>query len=273
MWENLAWPEVTGWQIISILQGGRKEESMGLFNWFRRSSQDQRESGDNSMRWSWFGGRRILRFGSYIFPKDAAEGDRLDLQHHLLKLSLGGNYRAPVRQPRAILDVACGTGIWCRELAQEFPNAQVTGFDIDSTPMDSSRKRLGPSGQFPANFHFLEANALKPFLLRMPPSISHTPGFWQASCRSNNGPPCWQKWRVSRAPAAISNLSKTNCRSAPAQHLTSWWGSRFRCCASMASMKEPGHISSNISDRPVWSACSSAALSWGLDALPAVNSG
>ncbi|HLV98790.1 MAG TPA: class I SAM-dependent methyltransferase [Ktedonobacterales bacterium] len=136
---------------------------MGLFNWFRRSSQDQRESGDNSMRWSWFGGRRILRFGSYIFPKDAAEGDRLDLQHHLLKLSLGGNYRAPVRQPRAILDVACGTGIWCRELAQEFPNAQVTGFDIDSTPMDSSRKRLGPSGQFPANFHFLEANALKPF--------------------------------------------------------------------------------------------------------------
>src|SRR5579871_1366914 len=163
MWENLAWPEVTGWQIISILQGGRKEESMGLFNWFRRSSQDQRESGDNSMRWSWFGGRRILRFGSYIFPKDAAEGDRLDLQHHLLKLSLGGNYRAPVRQPRAILDVACGTGIWCREMALEFPRAQVVGFDIDRTPLEASLARLGPGGQFPPNFKFLEANALERF--------------------------------------------------------------------------------------------------------------
>ncbi len=105
----------------------------------------------------------MSRFGSYIFPKDAAEGNRLDLQHHLLKLALGGNYRTPVRQPRAILDVASGTGIWCRELAQEFSGSQVMGFDVDSTPMEASRQRLGPSGQFPANFHFQEANALKPF--------------------------------------------------------------------------------------------------------------
>jgi ubiquinone/menaquinone biosynthesis C-methylase UbiE len=133
---------------------------MRLFGWFRRAPQDQTA---NVERWSWLGGHRILSFGSYIFPKDAAEGNRLDLQHHLLKLALGGNYRTPVRQPRAILDVACGTGIWCRELAQEFPGSQVTGFDVDSTPMEASRQRLGPSGQFPANFHFQEANALKPF--------------------------------------------------------------------------------------------------------------
>jgi ubiquinone/menaquinone biosynthesis C-methylase UbiE len=141
----------------------RKEGIMRLFGWFRRAPQEQKEAVENAQRWSWFRGRRILRFGSYIFPKDAAEGNRLDLQHHLLKLSLGGNYRAPVRQPRAILDVACGTGIWCRELALEFPQAQVTGFDIDSIPLEASRQRLGPRGQFPANFRFLEANALKPF--------------------------------------------------------------------------------------------------------------
>lgn len=134
---------------------------MRLFGWFRRAADDEPDK--NRSRWQWFGGRRILSFGTYLFPKDAAEGNRLDLQHHLLKIALGGNYRAPVRQPRAILDVACGTGIWCRELAHEFPDAQFVGFDIDSTPLEASRQRLGPSGQFPANFRFLEANALKPF--------------------------------------------------------------------------------------------------------------
>jgi ubiquinone/menaquinone biosynthesis C-methylase UbiE len=134
---------------------------MRLFGWFRRAPDDQAAA--NRQRWNWFAGRRILSFGTYLFPKDAAEGNRLDLQHHLLKLALGSNYRAPVRQPRAILDVACGTGIWCRELALEFHDAEVVGFDIDSTPMEASRQRLGPRGEFPANFRFLEANALKPF--------------------------------------------------------------------------------------------------------------
>jgi ubiquinone/menaquinone biosynthesis C-methylase UbiE len=96
-------------------------------------------------------------------PKDKVEGDRLDLQHHLYKLMLGKNYRAPLRQPRAILDVACGTGIWGREMAQEFPRAQVIGFDIDRTPMEAALARLGPGGQFPPNFTFMEADALKPF--------------------------------------------------------------------------------------------------------------
>lgn len=136
---------------------------MRLFGWFRRASHHQAAPAPTDQRWSWFAGRRILSFGSYIFPKDVAEGNRLDLQHHLIKLSLGGNYRAPVRQPRKILDVACGTGIWCREMASEFPEAQVIGFDVDSTPMEASRARLGPNGQFPANFRFLEANALQPF--------------------------------------------------------------------------------------------------------------
>jgi ubiquinone/menaquinone biosynthesis C-methylase UbiE len=136
---------------------------MRLFGWFRPAPQNQTETARPPQRWSWFAGRRLLSFGAYIFPKDLAEGNRLDLQHHLIKLSLGGNYRAPVRQPRAILDVACGTGIWGREMAQEFPQAQVISFDVDPTPMEASLKRLGTAGQFPSNFRFMEANALKPF--------------------------------------------------------------------------------------------------------------
>ncbi len=137
---------------------------MRLFSWFRRSPPPAEQSqAEASRRWGWLGGRRILTNTPYIMPKDKAEGDRLDLQHHLLKLASGKNYRAPIRQPRAILDVACGTGIWGREMAQEFKRAQVTGFDIDRTPMEASLARLGPTGQFPGNFTFLEADAIKRF--------------------------------------------------------------------------------------------------------------
>ncbi len=137
---------------------------MLFFNWFRRAPrQTETSQAQPARRWAWLGGRRILTNTPYVFPKDKIEGDRLDLQHYLYRQALGGNYRAPIRQPRAILDVACGTGIWAREMAVEFKRAQVTGFDIDRTPMEASLARLGPSGQFPPNFHFLEADALKPF--------------------------------------------------------------------------------------------------------------
>ncbi|HEY7349928.1 MAG TPA: class I SAM-dependent methyltransferase [Ktedonobacterales bacterium] len=137
---------------------------MRLFGWFRRSPQ-QAEASDGSASHSqgWLGGRRILTNTPYVMPKDKAEGDRLDLQHHLYKLLLGRNYFARLRQPREILDVACGTGIWCREMALEFKQAQVIGFDIDRTPMEASLARLGPGGMFPPNFTFLEADAFQRF--------------------------------------------------------------------------------------------------------------
>lgn len=136
---------------------------MRLFGWFRRQPAEQTFPNSASRHWMWLGGRRMLAETPYIMPKDKLEGDRLDLQHHLLKLAGGGNYRAPLRQPRAILDVACGTGIWGREMALQFKRAQVIGFDIDRTPLEAALERLGPLGQFPANFRFLEADALKPF--------------------------------------------------------------------------------------------------------------
>lgn len=136
---------------------------MSLFGWFRWQQRVQAPGVSAQRRWFWLGGRRVLADTPYIMPKDVLEGERLDLQHHLLKLAGGGNYRAPLRQPHAILDVACGTGIWCREMALQFKRTQVVGFDIDRTPLEASRARLGPTGQFPANFQFLEGDALQPF--------------------------------------------------------------------------------------------------------------
>jgi ubiquinone/menaquinone biosynthesis C-methylase UbiE len=133
---------------------------MRLFFWRTPPSSDAVSA--QPRRWTWLGGRRILTNTPYVLPKDRAEGDRLDLQHHLLKVAAGGLYRAPVRQLHAILDVATGTGIWAREMALAFPKARVIGIDIDRTPLERSLEVLGPGGQFPTNFSFQMADALKP---------------------------------------------------------------------------------------------------------------
>jgi len=66
-------------------------------------------------------GRRYHRYkeGSYVFPNDEPENDRLDLQHKLLSLVHGGRiFFAPLRNPRRILDVGTGTGIWAIEMGE-----------------------------------------------------------------------------------------------------------------------------------------------------------
>ncbi len=131
---------------------------MRLFFW--RKSRERTAS----QRWTWLGGRRVLTNTPYVMPKDKLEGDRLDLQHHLFKVAAGGLYCVPLpAPPEGVLDVACGTGAWGREIAQQFPDARVIGFDIDPSLPERAMEVLGPGGQFPVNFRFQVADALKPF--------------------------------------------------------------------------------------------------------------
>jgi len=37
---------------------------------------------------------------------------------------------APVKDPKEILDIGCGTGLWAVEVADEYPQSQVQGIDI-----------------------------------------------------------------------------------------------------------------------------------------------
>ncbi|HEU5199284.1 MAG TPA: class I SAM-dependent methyltransferase [Ktedonobacterales bacterium] len=135
---------------------------MRFFFW-RKPLAEPTSPSPRPQRWTWLSGRRILTNTPYVMPKDAEEGSRLDLQHHLLKIAAGGLYRAPLRQPRSILDVACGTGIWGREMAQEFPRAHIIGFDIDASLPEKAIEILGPGGRFPQNFRFQVGDALKAF--------------------------------------------------------------------------------------------------------------
>lgn len=82
-------------------------------------------------------GRRYHAFqeGAYVLPNDEQEQDRLDMLHHIYRLILGGAlYKAPITTntatPQRVLDLGCGTGIWCMELADELPETVVQGVDL-----------------------------------------------------------------------------------------------------------------------------------------------
>ncbi|KAI1874223.1 uncharacterized protein JN550_002802 [Neoarthrinium moseri] len=76
--------------------------------------------------------------GKYFLPNDAAEQDRLDLQHHMFTLMLDGWFGlAPMTTvPAFVLDVATGTGIWALEFAERFPSSFVIGTDLSAIQPD-----------------------------------------------------------------------------------------------------------------------------------------
>ncbi|HLH61151.1 MAG TPA: class I SAM-dependent methyltransferase [Ktedonobacteraceae bacterium] len=91
----------------------------------------------------------------YLLPKDEQETDRLNFQHFFLKAVLGGNYIVPLDRIRVetILDVGCGTGVWCREIAGEFKQVNIIGVDLDP----SLSRTIAP----PANCQFMQADLLR----------------------------------------------------------------------------------------------------------------
>ncbi|PGH35653.1 hypothetical protein GX50_01501 [[Emmonsia] crescens] len=88
----------------------------------------------NAMRYRYENGRRYhsFRAGSYFFPNDELEQERLDILHHMVDLVLDGRlFLAPIGEnPQRILDLATGTGIWAIDMGDRFPSAEVLGNDL-----------------------------------------------------------------------------------------------------------------------------------------------
>jgi len=88
----------------------------------------------------------------YAIPNDDSEWVRLNDMHAGLKAFLGGvNTKAPLGNPKAILELGAGSGIWAFEMAQQFPDAHVTAVDI--SPVNATHK--------PANCEYKQVNLTK----------------------------------------------------------------------------------------------------------------
>ncbi|KAI0405260.1 S-adenosyl-L-methionine-dependent methyltransferase [Xylaria palmicola] len=70
--------------------------------------------------------------GRYFLPNDLAEQERLDLQHQLFCITIGGKLNVcPLpEKPKRVLDIATGTGIWAIEFASQYPDTEVIGTDL-----------------------------------------------------------------------------------------------------------------------------------------------
>lgn len=81
-------------------------------------------------------GRRYHAFrkGTYVFPNDEPEQDRMDLHHEMYRRAVSGRLHiAPLpadMKEKRILDLGTGTGIWCVEMADLYPQAEVVGNDF-----------------------------------------------------------------------------------------------------------------------------------------------
>ncbi|KAI9041879.1 class I SAM-dependent methyltransferase [Aspergillus affinis] len=87
----------------------------------------------SAMNYQYENGRRYHSYheGVYLLPNDEQEQDRLDLSHHIYRMLLKGELgRAPIKNPRRVLDIGTGTGIWAIDFADEHPDSEVIGNDL-----------------------------------------------------------------------------------------------------------------------------------------------
>ncbi|KAK0654946.1 S-adenosyl-L-methionine-dependent methyltransferase [Cercophora newfieldiana] len=80
-------------------------------------------------------GRRYHAFrpGSYLFPNDELELQRLDLTHEMMVKGTSGKlFHSPLdpAKTKRIMDIGTGTGIWAMVMADVFPGAEVLGNDL-----------------------------------------------------------------------------------------------------------------------------------------------
>ncbi|KAL9634366.1 MAG: hypothetical protein Q9164_004129, partial [Protoblastenia rupestris] len=68
------------------------------------------------------------RDGSYWVPHDKEAVELDTIAHHIFLLTLNDKlFLAPLQNPKKVLDVGTGNGIWAQDFADKFPDADIIG--------------------------------------------------------------------------------------------------------------------------------------------------
>ncbi len=98
-------------------------------------------------------------------PEETSGLSALDVWHYAICHAFGTHASAPVPPTSSVLDVACGTGRWAREMARMLPAGWVAGFDLDGQQLDRALEAGAWRGDdlLPPNCQLTQADALARF--------------------------------------------------------------------------------------------------------------
>ena len=100
----------------------------------------------------------------YVDPESGAEMARLLDQDRLVTKGMGGLFSgffdSEISCIQRILDIACGPGGWAQEVAFNYPEKEVVGFDISQSMIEYAREQAHLQQLHNASFHVM--NVMKP---------------------------------------------------------------------------------------------------------------
>ncbi|KJZ70292.1 hypothetical protein HIM_10299 [Hirsutella minnesotensis 3608] len=83
------------------------------------------------LEYEWCHGRRYHGSGTYIYPNDEEEQERLNLVHKAYLLLHGSLFLSSIDlSGRSVLDIGTGTGQWAVDMADQDPSRTIVGLDI-----------------------------------------------------------------------------------------------------------------------------------------------
>jgi trans-aconitate methyltransferase len=85
---------------------------------------------------------------------------------------------APIEDPRSIIDIGTGTGIWCMDVADDFPGSTVMGIDLSPIQptlvppnLEFIVQDLEESWDMPNRFDFVHTRCMNGFSVKSWPTF------------------------------------------------------------------------------------------------------